>query len=367
MRCEKANPTSDAFTLVEMLVVIAIIGILAGLLLPALAGGKKRATRIVCENQLQQIALGFQSFAHDHGSKFPFQVSTNDGGTLEYVQSGVFSGGIFDTGYRSFQALASVLQTPRILVCPADTRTPAADFDSLQNSNLSYFVATSARYNEPISILSGDGNLAAPATLLQGGMGGRLTWNRRLHEFKGNVLFADGHVEEWNDTGGPALGSSVTLILPSPSSGKDTANASAPFGATSLEHGGANSNPPTNRETGTVASAMKPPANPGAEAPPARAGINRPRVVIPKTASGPGPAVLSPAVSVEMTVTVTQTTTVTSSSTDEETLMSPGNRQLARILRDLLAGTYLMVLLLLLLYGAYRYCRWKQRQAERQA
>ena len=75
------------FTLVELLVVIAIIGILAGLLLPALAKGKMKAQQIQCVANLKQIGTGFHIFLHDHNSLFPMEVSTNDGGTLEFVLS----------------------------------------------------------------------------------------------------------------------------------------------------------------------------------------------------------------------------------------------------------------------------------------
>jgi prepilin-type N-terminal cleavage/methylation domain-containing protein len=75
-----ANRRAGAFTLVELLTVIAIIGILAALLLPVLAEGKARAKRLWCESNLEQVGLAFHIFANDHHGRFPMDVPMNDGG-----------------------------------------------------------------------------------------------------------------------------------------------------------------------------------------------------------------------------------------------------------------------------------------------
>jgi len=53
------------------LVVIAIIGVLAGLLLPALASAKSKAHATYCRNNLRQIGIGLLNYAQDNGA-YPF-------------------------------------------------------------------------------------------------------------------------------------------------------------------------------------------------------------------------------------------------------------------------------------------------------
>ena len=181
--------STNGFTFVALLVIIAIVAILAAMLLPALASAKRKAQRINCINNLKQIGLGYRIWEGDNGDKYPMAVFT--------INSGA------DT-FRYFQVMSNELSTPRILVCPADMRTAAANFVRLRNQNVSYFVGLDANDAYPRRFLSGDRNITGPAAPENGILklvpGDPVSWTAEIHVNQGNLGLNDGSVWQYSNS-----------------------------------------------------------------------------------------------------------------------------------------------------------------------
>jgi prepilin-type N-terminal cleavage/methylation domain-containing protein/prepilin-type processing-associated H-X9-DG protein len=225
MRLHRASAKCRGFSLLELLCVVAVIAILAALLLPALTQARDRAKQTQCAAQLKDIAVAFHSFAHDHNNQFPMQVPVAAGGSLGVPPRTKGSRVPQDLllAYRHFQALASELRTPKMVICPADTRIPAVSFSVLSNQNVSYFAALNAELGNANSLLAGDRNLTndwvPPTSVQQVGPNYLFRWSQELHRFRGNLLFSDGHVDQTTDKGLRVLnqssgGTSYALNLP---------------------------------------------------------------------------------------------------------------------------------------------------------
>src|ERR1035438_7305571 len=126
MKTSSGRFSNQGFTLVGLIIIVAVLAILAAMLFPALASAKRKAKRIQCVNNLKQDGLAFRLWEGDNGDKYPMAVSTNKGGSMEYACD----------VFRHFQVMSNELNTPKILVCPADDRTAAASFAKLKNQNV---------------------------------------------------------------------------------------------------------------------------------------------------------------------------------------------------------------------------------------
>jgi len=75
---DQISSTRRAFTLVELLVTIAIIAVLLSILLPALGKSRAQAQFVVCKSNLRQLTLAFTTHASDHKGAYCTGPSDND-------------------------------------------------------------------------------------------------------------------------------------------------------------------------------------------------------------------------------------------------------------------------------------------------
>ncbi|MBI4023602.1 MAG: prepilin-type N-terminal cleavage/methylation domain-containing protein [Verrucomicrobia bacterium] len=194
--------SNAAFTLVELLVVMAIISILAAMLLPGLKNAREMAKRTACMNLLRGFNTVIIMYSDDWNGSLP--VSDNGGGTVDggvYLDSRRFAGYIGTTP----TALASCIKPFR---CPSDTNLRFG-----LPEHVSYF------YNRYLGNGSGEfGRLEVKFTdvkrpekivMAYDAVGGMYLWFESVvyfggttilerHQGKANILFVDGHIAPYS-------------------------------------------------------------------------------------------------------------------------------------------------------------------------
>ena len=192
------NSRRRAFTLVEILVVIAIISLLAAIIFPTFALVRANARKTSCLSNLKQIGAAMEMYKADYDGRFPFAVDPYD----KYTNGGFGSG--FDALIPTLPLVNEVLlpySSKPIFQCAGDTgfefdEQTGQRVDALPSSyekfGTSYYYRTEVAFaqihesalRDPVKL-----NLMFDAAG-QWHAGGILRRDQRY-----NTLFADSHVK----------------------------------------------------------------------------------------------------------------------------------------------------------------------------
>ncbi|MDR3707578.1 MAG: DUF1559 domain-containing protein [Capsulimonadaceae bacterium] len=106
--------TRAAFTLIELLIVIAIIAILAAILFPVFATAREKARQSSCASNLKQISLGMIQYTQDYDEFFPWTVTLSEYGPG-------WAGHIYP-----------YVKSTSVFTCPDDTTQPGPNINGNQ-------------------------------------------------------------------------------------------------------------------------------------------------------------------------------------------------------------------------------------------
>lgn len=205
--------TKHAFTRLELLAVLAVVGLLAVLTLPLLAASRPNANQAVCFNNLRQIGRAWQMWGNDHDDRRPWEVSVANGGTKSHVVGG--------NAWIQYDWISNELVTPKILVCPNDKHVGLKVASNWGNqaanggfisaayrgNSISHSIGLHAQIEDPQAPLGMDGNLrvdvafsgcnfiSIPVAMAIQPWSNQSAWTNSLgSDGFGNVLLSDGRV-----------------------------------------------------------------------------------------------------------------------------------------------------------------------------
>jgi|LakMenEpi03Aug12_release.lakeMendotaPanAssembly.Ray.scaffolds.fasta_scaffold95981_3 prepilin-type N-terminal cleavage/methylation domain-containing protein len=130
----RPSASRSAFTLVELLVVISIIGVMVGLLLPAVQAAREAARRMQCSNNMRQIGLALHNYESTH-KRFPAGWVANEPeghpgwGWAVALLPFIEQGGVQDRLDSRLEITAApnqpmIMQVVPTFICPSDPFAP---------------------------------------------------------------------------------------------------------------------------------------------------------------------------------------------------------------------------------------------------
>lgn len=201
---------SKAFTLIELLTVIAIIGILAAILIPVVGKVRETARQAVCGSNIRQISVAILLFADDNNGVLPTTGSTAEGeqAATDWI---LWRGSNTDETKIRGSAIVRYMGdsfTPEIYRCPSDERLKEASLPAYP------FTYTMNAVLDPRAPVTGGslaaGRLAAiqnPSRIIllaeEDSPNDSSAWLNNQQDLltqrhggnRGHVSFVDGHVE----------------------------------------------------------------------------------------------------------------------------------------------------------------------------
>lgn len=140
-RCQHAKYTNPALTLIELLAVIALIGILVALVFPIVTRVRQNADATRCMSNLRQIGTSLTSFAGDNDGAFPIAGTNIPIGTID-SRTGKPSWIEQIEGYIPIHDAGDGAITSKVYQCPASAVVVP------KNKYYSYFFGCHAAYAE---------------------------------------------------------------------------------------------------------------------------------------------------------------------------------------------------------------------------
>lgn len=214
------------FTLIEILVVVAIIALLAAILFPVFARARESARKASCQSNLHQIGLAILQYSQDYDEKMmpictncawstntdrlywygvvdqsssPSQMTSNEGLLFPYMknsQVGVCPS--FDLARESTGQTGYGFNANYLSPYNSTTGDPQpVSLAAIEEPSRTVLMADSARWNTMVSpaALEPSTDLSPPADTDPPSYAGNYPTFHAHHNGTGNVLWADGHVK----------------------------------------------------------------------------------------------------------------------------------------------------------------------------